>query len=285
LQAIAAAHRGRRAEMETLTAQLRDDPAGHGASMPLVHGLGRAFSSLLDVDPVGARRELHGAEAVGGSKPSDCLLGPLDGRYGLALLLDVLAGTRGWPDYREIAGLPAARLRWNRHFTELAQAVLLGRDGSGELASTALNRAADAGAIYPTAKQLGMLLVAAEAHARGWGQPVQWLRVAEDHFFRMGHAAAVSSCRRLQRDMGGRLRQRRHGTGQIPERLRIAGVTARELEVLRLLAASGTNRHIASELYLSPRTVERHVANLLAKTGQANRAGLVGYYLDCRAAG
>jgi len=51
------------------------------------------------------------------------------------------------------------------------------------------------------------------------------------------------------------------------------GLTPRELEVLRLVAAGRTNKAIASKLVLSERTVERHVSNILAKLGVSSRAG------------
>jgi DNA-binding CsgD family transcriptional regulator len=51
------------------------------------------------------------------------------------------------------------------------------------------------------------------------------------------------------------------------------GLTPRELEVLRLVAAGWSNKAIASELVLSERTVERHVSNILAKLGVSSRAG------------
>jgi len=50
------------------------------------------------------------------------------------------------------------------------------------------------------------------------------------------------------------------------------GLTAREVEVLRLVAAGRTNKAIASELVLSDRTVDRHVSNILSKLGVASRA-------------
>jgi DNA-binding CsgD family transcriptional regulator len=43
------------------------------------------------------------------------------------------------------------------------------------------------------------------------------------------------------------------------------GLTARELEVLRLVAAGKTNREIASALVISERTVARHLQNIFAK--------------------
>jgi DNA-binding CsgD family transcriptional regulator len=55
------------------------------------------------------------------------------------------------------------------------------------------------------------------------------------------------------------------------------GLTARELEVLRLIAEGATNQQIAAELFISEKTVHNHVSNLLAKTGCANRAEAASY--------
>jgi DNA-binding CsgD family transcriptional regulator/tetratricopeptide (TPR) repeat protein len=53
-------------------------------------------------------------------------------------------------------------------------------------------------------------------------------------------------------------------------------LTPRELTVLELLAAGGTNRQIAQQLYLSPRTVDVHVRHILAKLNAANRVEAAG---------
>jgi DNA-binding NarL/FixJ family response regulator len=50
------------------------------------------------------------------------------------------------------------------------------------------------------------------------------------------------------------------------------GLTERELEVLRLVAAGKTNKAIAAALVLSERTVDRHVSNILAKLRVSSRA-------------
>jgi DNA-binding NarL/FixJ family response regulator len=48
-------------------------------------------------------------------------------------------------------------------------------------------------------------------------------------------------------------------------------LTAREEEIAQLVAAGQTNPEIAAELYLSPRTVERHIGNILTKLGYRSR--------------
>ena len=49
------------------------------------------------------------------------------------------------------------------------------------------------------------------------------------------------------------------------------GLTGRELEVLRLVAAGRGNREIAAELFISPKTASVHVSNILGKLGVASR--------------
>jgi DNA-binding NarL/FixJ family response regulator len=51
-----------------------------------------------------------------------------------------------------------------------------------------------------------------------------------------------------------------------------AGLTAREVEILRLLARGRSNRQIAAELVISPKTVGNHVEHIYAKIGASNRA-------------
>ncbi len=51
-----------------------------------------------------------------------------------------------------------------------------------------------------------------------------------------------------------------------------AGLSQREVEVLRLIAAGKSNREIAEELFISLNTVANHVRNILTKTATANRA-------------
>jgi predicted ATPase/DNA-binding NarL/FixJ family response regulator len=53
----------------------------------------------------------------------------------------------------------------------------------------------------------------------------------------------------------------------LPDELETAGLTPRELEILRLIAAGKSNQQISEQLVLSVRTVERHISNIYKKIG------------------
>ena len=71
-----------------------------------------------------------------------------------------------------------------------------------------------------------------------------------------------------------------------------AGLTAREVEVLRLVAQGRSNREIATELFIAEKTARNHVERVYAKLGVNNRTqaslaaidrGLAGFQLDAAA--
>jgi DNA-binding NarL/FixJ family response regulator len=73
------------------------------------------------------------------------------------------------------------------------------------------------------------------------------------------------------------LRGIQHAPCQIPLRRRAQldathGLSARELEVLRLLASGKTKKAIADVLFVSGKTVDRHVSNILVKLNVPSRA-------------
>jgi DNA-binding CsgD family transcriptional regulator len=121
--------------------------------------------------------------------------------------------------------------------------VALAAAGERELAAQRLEEA------YRAARRLGSRPVAS---------------AAADELARLGEP--------LERRLGRRAAAAHEG----------AGLSRRELEVMRLVSVGRTNREIARELFLSPRTVDMHVRNILAKlscrtrTEAASRAAELG---------
>jgi ATP/maltotriose-dependent transcriptional regulator MalT len=64
---------------------------------------------------------------------------------------------------------------------------------------------------------------------------------------------------------------------RIPTRRVAAGLTARELQLLKLVATGKTNRAIASELVISEKTVAAHVRSIFAKLGLSSRSAATAY--------
>jgi len=94
------------------------------------------------------------------------------------------------------------------------------------------------------------------------------LRRALDEFQRLGARPAAARLARTLRERGVR------GVRQGPRRstqLNPAGLTARQLEVLALVAEGRRNSEIAAQLFLSEKTVEHHVAAILRKLGASTR--------------
>ena len=75
-------------------------------------------------------------------------------------------------------------------------------------------------------------------------------------------------------EVGAPVPRRGRGTSDVPPALRGLGVTSREVDVLKLVAAGHSTKEIAERLYLSTKTVERHLSNLFDRTGRRGRAAL-----------
>jgi DNA-binding CsgD family transcriptional regulator len=72
--------------------------------------------------------------------------------------------------------------------------------------------------------------------------------------------------------------------GETGERIAVpaGGLSPREVEILRLVAAGNTNRAIASELSISERTVDRHVSNIFTKIDVSTRSAATAYAYEHR---
>jgi DNA-binding NarL/FixJ family response regulator len=60
----------------------------------------------------------------------------------------------------------------------------------------------------------------------------------------------------------------------------VAGLTAREVEVLRLVVRGGTTKEIAGDLGLSPKTVDNHIQSIYGKLGVKTRGGATLFALE-----
>jgi two-component system response regulator NreC len=97
---------------------------------------------------------------------------------------------------------------------------------------------------------------------------------AKEELIRAVHLAADGRTY-LTPELGARLATEGPPASSAPDDL-----SAREVEVLRLIAVGHTNTEIASQLFLSVRTVESHRAHIQQKTQKSSRAELVSYARD-----
>jgi DNA-binding CsgD family transcriptional regulator/tetratricopeptide (TPR) repeat protein len=268
----ALAHQGRRAEVEALLAEFCRTGGERTDMAPAVWGFGLGICAMLEEDHGRALTELGHASAAVARHPHQ-----LSVSCGLQLLLSTLAGGGGWAEHDAMAAGAPGRLAWNRRFVVLNRAVLHGRDGRTVQAMQAVAEFMDLPVPQPLAHHLGLRLLAQAAVEDRWGTPAPWLRLAAGYFQSHAAPAVAAACQNLLRRAGARVPQRREGSAAIPVQLRHLGVTVREYEVLGLIRGSLGNQEIAHRLFLSPRTVEKHVASLLAKIGAPDRPALIRY--------
>ncbi len=160
---------------------------------------------------------------------------------------------------------------------EIIEAVALGRQGEAAAAEARFNPTYEqlrTHPIGPGSVHCYALVVARAALRDGWGDPVRWLREAEAFFGSRGYDRPARRCRVMLGEAGAPVPRRGRGESEVPAALRARGVTSREVDVLKLVAAGRTNKGIAEELFLSPKTVERHVSSLFTRLDVANRQEL-----------
>jgi DNA-binding CsgD family transcriptional regulator len=270
MQGFALAHQGRAREMErqlgaaeALAPEDRDLRAG-------AWGIGRALAALLAEDRDGARQALARAREEAPDQHAR-ILNPYEGPE---LLLRALAGEANRDEIDDAAAEVVKAARWPELWFGAAQAVTRGSGGDAAGAQAALAAALAAGSPYPVFSALVRRLAAEAALRDHWGHPEDLLRSADATFTRLRLGRASAACRVLLKAAGHPAPRRRAADPGLPASLLASGVTGREAEVLDLLADRLSNREIAERLFLSPRTVEKHVAALLAKLGAHDRAGL-----------
>jgi DNA-binding CsgD family transcriptional regulator len=178
-------------------------------------------------------------------------------------------------DGRRARTSAARQVAANRGAFAYADAVVAGRAGRASEAAALLTAGDGELAGVPWWRRLLHTVVLRCAVTDGWGDPVPALRADLAAHEEAGDTALARTCRDLLRRAGATAPRTRRGA--VPPRLRALGVTAREAEVLALVAQGRTNAQVATALFLSPRTVDTHVAHLLAKTGATTRTELRGW--------
>ena len=68
-------------------------------------------------------------------------------------------------------------------------------------------------------------------------------------------------------------------SGDVSNSAQVA-LSAREMEIIELVADGLTNQEIAQRLTISKRTVDNHVSNMFTKTGSKNRVALLNWAMD-----
>lgn len=161
----------------------------------------------------------------------------------------------------EVRRLGVEAFHLNRGLIAFAQAVLEGRSGHPGRADAIVAGHTTAFVNCETWADLARFIAAPQALADGWGEPARWLATARDRFTSLGLVQLAGRCTELLQAVS-------------PNPWAGQGVTGREADVLRLVIDGLANKQIAAALRLSTRTVEKHVENLLRKTGARSRTEL-----------
>lgn len=160
-----------------------------------------------------------------------------------------------------------------RHYADAVAAARAGRQAEADRSFAEGDQVMTG---HRTWRHLMRMAIVEPAAREGFGAPERWLRAAHADLDGTGEVRLQRRCRELMRALGYAVPRTHRGTAPAPSGLQALGVTPREWQVLELIERGLTNTHIADRLFLSPRTVETHVASLLAKTGIARRTQLRG---------
>jgi DNA-binding CsgD family transcriptional regulator len=142
--------------------------------------------------------------------------------------------------------------------------------GRTERAVSLLRGAAEALEAIPfvgDAARVRLQLARALAETGDREQATRELRRAHEVFAHLGAERALDATRVLLRELGARPPTRSAAQG-------IAGLTGREIEIVRLVAARRSNKEIGSALGISARTASTHLSNIFSKLGVESRGEL-----------
>jgi HD-GYP domain-containing protein (c-di-GMP phosphodiesterase class II) len=185
--------------------------------------------------------------------------------------------SRIWDIPREWTDTERDQARLHAHHTERVLARVPELAGVAELAAAHHERCDGSG--YHRGLRADRLPIGARVLATADA----WRRLVEDRPHRPG-LDEQRARQRLEADVragrldGDAVEAVLHASGDPTRRpVATAGLTARQLEVLRLVTRGLSNREIAARLAISPRTVDRHVADVYTRIGVTSRAAAALY--------
>ena len=188
--------------------------------------------------------------------------------------------SRIWDIPREWTATERDQARLHAHHTERVLARVPELTGVGELAAAHHERCDGSG--YHRGLRADRLPIGARVLAAADA----WRNLVEDRPHRPGFGEQQAR-QRLEADVrAGRLDGDAvdavlHASGDPARRpAATAGLTARQLEVLRLVTRGLSNRQIGTRLAISPRTVDRHVADVYTRIGVSSRAAAALYAIE-----
>jgi DNA-binding CsgD family transcriptional regulator len=155
---------------------------------------------------------------------------------------------------------------WASALVGRCQGLLIDGDGADEHFERALALHARSGRPFDAART-ELLFGESLRRRRRRSRARTHLRAACEGFERLGALPWAEQARVELRATGETARRRDPG--------KISQLTPQELQVVRLVGDGGTNREIAAQLFLSPRTVDYHLHKVFTKLGMSSRAELV----------
>ncbi len=170
-------------------------------------------------------------------------------RYSLSMQRSVGPEAQAWA---RRASAEHLRLRWQSGISIPSPAEMV------DAWRAVTDRFAHLGHRFETARSQARLVTA--LHAAGQEKEAAAVRAEAEA------AALLFGAHPLLRELGSP-----PATGSDPTSRHAQPLTARELEVLRLVAVGRSNREIADQLYISPKTASVHVSNILSKLGARSR--------------
>src|SRR6185369_17044374 len=121
--------------------------------------------------------------------------------------------------------------------------------------------------LVPHAARLRRQLARVLAETGDREEAMRELRRAHEVFAHLGAQRELDATREQIRELGARPPVRAAAAG-------VAGLTGRELEIVKLVAARRSNKEIGQALGISARTASTHLSNIFAKLGVESRGEL-----------